>query len=835
MPEESIEGRSEDQLPQRPRTSEHVVTEGRSETHAEIRVAVDPERILREYLRKEPVDSRYSQHQNFRELIEARLCHSFVRRRHLTGGGGALQLSEMQRLLIGAKTYDVFWTATPPDNDTMTALLLYEIQHREEWPKRTNHDTQRDMLHFVSSMATGNDRHSQMILEALRALPLPEIKEKMFGRQARGHLNALPFTANIAITRQSEDPEWTQNILERVRRDLFEETGLGNTHRFLTGLFSTYYRPEVLDHVIGLQLAKDPSKVDDLCKAIEPHMKEKRTVPDEILQLWMHHWLPRNSEAGTAMVRHWVLLGESYIRTQYFIAGAPRLCEALRAYQARRQQEQKSALQRKQAQEHAAVDEHVTTLCTSLPKFMIDADIASAAIDDESWQTPHLRTIGQCAVITIPGIAEKQSLESLRECCYGLINASWGKNTEGKQQLERVLSQIDKDIEETIVRTWLAQGTQIRERALQACRAEGTSTEELDRTMENARGLQEWIAHVRDETNPPTALLPLLQEINAALDLHMGNLHRAREDAHVQERKTEMDALSADYLQEDIARKTTYLRELYAAGTGLDLKNAEGHAVHADSGGIASVSMGMSMRQEMKLGQRMEMLHPLDGIYIELGEDPTLEEIKERAAMVNWIAPHEIGHLTDWAMGEKTQKLVGAQREKIDQAVATFEESDRELAGEMIEMEMKECFVDGLGLWLAKSFGVSDPLKDTDHQRLKAILESLCITSEVFQRIVQERATDREMQIRYGFLLLRFMTVCRSILDSTHLQNASGSETRLGEQYHALSSLFQSLCEEIQCFKEETIAHVSKLFRESFEAAGDNSHMNLYSLRHDFQ
>lgn len=830
-----IEGqKKEAELPQRPRVSEHVVTEGCSGTHAEIQIAFDPEKILREYLQREHADSQHPQHQVFRELIEARLNHSFVSRRHLTGGGGALQLSQMRELLIGAKTYNKAWRKALPDDDAITALLLYEIRNREEWPTRVNHDTQRDMLQLVSSMATGNDRHSQMILDTLRALPLSEVKEKLFGKRARDCFYALPFTANIAVARQSEDPEWTQDILERVRKDLFNETGIGNEHRFLTG-FSRYYRPEVLDHAIALQQARDPAKVDALCETIEPHMKERRNVPDEIFQLWVHNWLPRNPDAGTAMVRHWVSLGEEYIRTQYTAEGAPRLCEALQTYKTRRHQAQVETLERERAQKHAEVDQRVATLRANLPKFTVDTDIASVVIDD-SWPTPHLRTIKQCAVISVPGISEKQSLESLHNLCHGLINASWGKDAEGKRQLELLLAQTENNIKGRMVEAWLGHATQIREQALQACRTEGSSTDDLLEAMKNANGLRDWIKHIKDKKQPPAELLPLLEQIDRDLYLHLGNLHRAREDANALERKRGIDAITAEYLQEDIEKKATYLRELYAAGTGLDLKKAEGHAVHADSGGIASVSIGMSMsmRHEMRLEQRMAILHPLDGIYIELGEDPTLEEIKERAAITDWVVPHEVGHLTDWAMGEKTNELVGKQHDNIAQATATFEEADRELAGEMIDMEMKECFIDGLGFWLAKNFGVSDPLKDTDTQRLHAVLDGLCTTMQVFRRIVQERATDREMQIRYGFLVLRFISILRSILGSSNLQNVPELEPKLKEQQDGLTSLFQSLSAGTQCFKDEAVTHVSRLFTESFEEAGQQEgSMNIYRLKHD--
>ncbi len=829
-----IEGHLEGQRPHQLRAPEHVITEGQTDTRGGVKVAFDPEKALREYLQWEPVGSPHPQHQAFCELIEARLSHSFVNRRHLTGGGGALQLSEMRKMLIGAKVYDSYWAAEPPSDETVTALLLYEIQHREEWPKRVNHDTQRDMLQFVSSMATGNDRHSQMVLGALRTLPLPEVKEKMFGTRARSSFYALPFAANIAIARQSEDPQWTQDILERVRKDLFQETGTGNKHRFLTGLFSRFYRPEVLDHTIALQLAKDPAKVDALCEAIEFHMKEQRNIPDEIFQLWVHNRLPRNPDAGTAMVRHWASLGEDYIRTQYVASGAPRLREALQSLQTRKRQSQADALRREQEQKHAQVDERVAMLLTNLPNFTIDADIASVVIDD-SWTTPHLHTIEDCEVITIPVLAEKQSLKSLKELCYGLINAPWGKNAETKAQLRVALSENKDRIEDQIVRAWLAQSTQIREQAIQACRTEGSSQDDLLESMKNAKGLREWIAHIRDETQPPAALLPILLEIDRDLDLHLGNLSRAREDATANERKTEADAITSQYLQDDIERKTTYLRELYAAGTGLDLKKAEGHAVHADSGGIASVSVGMSMsmRQEMRLEQRMELLHPLDGIYVELGEDSSLEEIKQRAAMVDWVVPHEVGHLTDWAIGDKTEKFVESHREKIDQVVATFAESDQGLAKEMVEMEMKECSIDGIGLWLAKNFGVSDPLKDTDCQRLDAILDSFCTTMEVFRRIVQERATDRETQIRYSFLVLRFINVCRVILGSTDMQHASPHEARLQEQHHALLGLFETLNAGTECFNGESNEHVSQLFTDSFCAVGNRDPMELYRLRHD--
>lgn len=269
--------------------------------------------------------------------------------------------------------------------------------------------------------------------------------------------------------------------------------------------------------------------------------------------------------------------------------------------------------------------------------------------------------------------------------------------------------------------------------------------------------------------------------------------------------------LKKERVLEEIEHKAEYLKKLYELHTGLDLHHVDVEALDESGTTIGSVSVGLSQRpslsqrQELTLEQRLEFRSKRDLIELAVGEDT--EKIIQRFSMIDWVAPHEIAHLIDWASNHFTEKLLENQimQNKIETIVRTIDPVKQELAKEMIALSFKESLIDGIGFYCASEYGTSDITHDQDRKKRKQdISTAFSTTMEIVKTIIREEAHDEESQSRYQIILLRMIAVSKQISEDQ-------KTTTL------LEALFQQLNKETNMVSDEQKNKLLAFFSEAFD------------------
>lgn len=278
-----------------------------------------------------------------------------------------------------------------------------------------------------------------------------------------------------------------------------------------------------------------------------------------------------------------------------------------------------------------------------------------------------------------------------------------------------------------------------------------------------------------------------------------------------EERKENIYELKKERLLEDIENKTEYLKSLYTLHTGLDLHDVDVEALDESGTTIGSVSVGLSQRpslsqrQELTLEQRLEFRSKRDLIELEVGEDT--EKIIQRFSMIDWVAPHEIAHLIDWASNHFSEKLLESQimQNKIKTIARAFDPVKQALAKEMIALSFKESLIDGIGFYCASEYGTSDIAHDQDRKKRKQdISTAFSTTMEIVKTIIREEAHDEESQSRYQIILLRMITVSKQV-------SADQKTTTL------LESAYDKLNQKTNLISDEQKNTLIALFTEAFD------------------
>ncbi|MBP6944852.1 hypothetical protein KBD61_05195 [Patescibacteria group bacterium] len=200
---------------------------------------------------------------------------------------------------------------------------------------------------------------------------------------------------------------------------------------------------------------------------------------------------------------------------------------------------------------------------------------------------------------------------------------------------------------------------------------------------------------------------------------------KAEREEEKEGRKERRGSMQKEYLGELVGFQADYLQNVYEVSLGTDLGSLPGFGREEDSGAMATVSLsprlGMSMRTEL-----VQRLEPERGIFVEMGED--LETAKRRMAMVDWVVPHEIGHLVQEAEAgryreQRKEHPIKNFEKQMQHALRVFASIGK--GNELMKNQVSECYIDGIGYGMAASFGVSDPRMDTREKRIQASIRAL--------------------------------------------------------------------------------------------------------------
>lgn len=275
-----------------------------------------------------------------------------------------------------------------------------------------------------------------------------------------------------------------------------------------------------------------------------------------------------------------------------------------------------------------------------------------------------------------------------------------------------------------------------------------------------------------------------------------------------------------EYLRNQIERQIDYLKGIYAIGTGLDLVYVESRASHEAGYVVGSVSLrhGLRMRQELKPELKLELIAEKDNLTLEMGED--LESLKKRMAMVNWVAPHEIAHLVDFASDIHERLFTEEGLASMDVVVNNWRGNNQELAREMMSSIIKETTIDAVGYRMLKEHGTANPFDQTNAERIAAALRGYIAMTDVLENILQTHTEDEEMKSRYSVILLREIAIGELIVEEARVNEVDEKIIRDAEQeIEKLRTVFDNFNQETRFVDEGQIQDIIEMCKGYFKKA----------------
>ncbi|KKW21294.1 MAG: hypothetical protein UY64_C0024G0003 [Parcubacteria group bacterium GW2011_GWA1_51_12] len=278
-----------------------------------------------------------------------------------------------------------------------------------------------------------------------------------------------------------------------------------------------------------------------------------------------------------------------------------------------------------------------------------------------------------------------------------------------------------------------------------------------------------------------------------------------------------VEEVRKEYLLGVVSAKIEYLRNLYQEESGVDLHHIAGIAEAEHGTAIGSVSVGMGLKQSLRIEQRLQVgVHPLpDHISIEMGTD--LKEIQKREKLVDWVGPHEVGHLVDWSLENITGRFLQKRAADIDSLMNTIEPRHRDRAREAIDATLKECAIDGIGFYLASKYGTTDPFLTKFADRVGSIVRGFTRTQDVFRQIIKTEAKDPESKSFYSVVALRMAAVGEALEEiaretKVDKKTADALQARL----RSLDEIFSRINSETGLLGDEATETLKRLCKDFF-------------------
>lgn len=240
----------------------------------------------------------------------------------------------------------------------------------------------------------------------------------------------------------------------------------------------------------------------------------------------------------------------------------------------------------------------------------------------------------------------------------------------------------------------------------------------------------------------PHALEGLVVEADDVLGpLLNTEAERLRSEIREEDRLQEEQTSEIERMLEVVRARLGVLQERYSAATGLALDyRPEAVFEHGSSVGSISVGMGMRLSQRLELRQYGSVEDTID---LQMGD--TVEEAREREAMVDWVGPHEFGHAVDWEESEMADEIVERAQLGLNKETSRLGMDEEERDG--YERVLRECVMDGFGLALALEAGTSYPEDVSREQRTQRIVQGFLATIPVLERIWREVDEGGEEEI----------------------------------------------------------------------------------------
>lgn len=226
------------------------------------------------------------------------------------------------------------------------------------------------------------------------------------------------------------------------------------------------------------------------------------------------------------------------------------------------------------------------------------------------------------------------------------------------------------------------------------------------------------------------------------------------EDTEAQKEKEEnLYELEREYLTREVESKIDYLISLYWIKSWLELANVKWTMSEDNWSNIWSVTMWMSqsisIRQEIRLIQTITILPDLDNMKIEMWDDN--DKVKARFAMIDWVIPHEIWHLVDWAEKEKLTEISWEDEELVIDNIQSIIE-DEEILKYLIH-NCSECVIDWVWHMMAKEYWTSNPTRILEKQRIEDFLKWFVAMIDVVDYISKNSLEDRYKKWFLSFLI----------------------------------------------------------------------------------
>ena len=202
------------------------------------------------------------------------------------------------------------------------------------------------------------------------------------------------------------------------------------------------------------------------------------------------------------------------------------------------------------------------------------------------------------------------------------------------------------------------------------------------------------------------------------------------------------------------------------------------------------LSLGLNLSLSLQLSQQ---LSHATGVKFELGED--LDSMIKRELLIDWVVPHEIGHLVDREL--KNPSKATADGFDLESYTDGWIEDDdfHGIFRSNVDHNLKEIFIDGIGLALGKSHGTSFPSVSSESERLKILANSFVgAINVIFEYIPEDLDVESnpEEAIQKGVVLLRMIAVARTFQDKLE-EIAPGLSGEISRTEGKLDDRFTSL------------------------------------------
>jgi hypothetical protein len=222
-----------------------------------------------------------------------------------------------------------------------------------------------------------------------------------------------------------------------------------------------------------------------------------------------------------------------------------------------------------------------------------------------------------------------------------------------------------------------------------------------------------------------------------------------------------------DGLEQRIADITVSIKERIGEALGLEAN----HTVITNggtNGHYGAISMGMSQRVELRQTLKLKLEH-LPENFLEIEAGLTIEEMKERVRTLNFLVPHEMGHLV--------QKSRNIPRPLISE----YQQLDQEKA----QHQANEVLIDKLAFETARDIyvaGEGDALFDQETREIIAIKACLTLSEIVLRnQLAGVHTIASEFFIRSFAILLQM---------SKNVTLSGATKKQIGKQLDALKQYF---------------------------------------------